>query len=173
MPGSHVWDDERKPHPSEVTYGEMDPGDALLMLGNTYHGAGANVTTDEFRSVVVTLLCKGVYRQEENQFLAADMETVRKMDYDVQDLLGVSIFLVFILSYSVMFGLSFWSLGLLPYTLRICLNATFCTQNNLKGTITDTENLQWKASAPFCGWHDLSNPSDLIRPKNGLNRDLF
>lgn len=119
VPGSHVWDDDRKPDPSEITYGEMDPGDALLMLGNCYHGAGANSTADEYRSVIVSLFCKGVNRQEENQFLAVDMETVRKMDYDVQDLLG------------------------------------------------------WKASAPFCGWHDLSNPSDLIRPKSSLNKDLF
>lgn len=97
----------------------MDPGDALLVLGNTYHGAGANITTDQFRSVVVSLFCKGVYRAEENQFLAVDRETVKKMDHDVQDLLG------------------------------------------------------WKASAPFCGWHDLGDPSRLIREDVGVIRDLF
>ena len=107
--GSHVWDDERKPREDEVTYGEMDAGDALLVLGNTYHGAGANRTNDQ-RGVVVSLFCKGIYRAEENQFLAVGRETVKKYPYEVQDLLG------------------------------------------------------WKASAPFCGWVDLSEPSDLIRP---------
>jgi len=116
---SHTWDDERKPDPKDVVYGEMDAGDALFMLGNCYHGAGANVTADQFRIVVVTLFCKGVCRQEENQFLAVSMEQAKKMDYDVQDLLG------------------------------------------------------WKASAPFYGWHDLSNPSDLIRERDGLSKDLF
>lgn len=116
---SHTWDDERKPDPADVVYGEMEAGDALLMLGNCYHGAGANVTADQFRSVIVSLFCKGTYRQEENQFLAVDIETAKKMDHDVQDLLG------------------------------------------------------WKASAPFCGWHDLSNPSDLIREKEKQTKDLF
>jgi len=119
VPGSHVWDNERKPQPEECTYGEMDPGDAVLMLGNCYHGAGANTIADEFRGVIVSLFCKGVYRAEENQFLAVSKEQVAKYDYEVQDLLG------------------------------------------------------WKASASFCGWHDLSNSYDLIRPKNGLNKDLF
>jgi hypothetical protein len=86
--GSHGWDDVRKPTVDEVSYGEMDTGDALLMLGNCYHGAGANVTNDSFRSVVVTLFCKGVYRSVENQFLAVSQEQAKKLDPEVQDLLG-------------------------------------------------------------------------------------
>lgn len=120
VPGSHVWDDERKPREDEVTYGEMDPGDALLVLGNTYHGAGANQTENDQRAVIVSLFCKGMYRAEENQFLTVDRETVKGYPYEVQDLLG------------------------------------------------------WKASAPFCGWYELSNPSDLIREgAKGMQKDLF
>lgn len=120
VPGSHVWDDERKPRVDECTYGDMEPGDALFVMGNCYHGAGANTTTDQLRGVIVSLFCKGVYRAEENQFLAVSREQVAKYPYEVQDLLG------------------------------------------------------WKASAPFCGWHDFRNPSDLIRPKtDDLNKDLF
>jgi hypothetical protein len=37
----------------------MDVGESLLILGNRCLGAGANVTADSFRSVVVTLFCKG------------------------------------------------------------------------------------------------------------------
>ena len=120
VPGSHIWDDQRKPvYPEEVTYAEMEPGDGVFILGNCYHAAGANITEDSFRTNIVNLFCKGVYRSEENQFLAVDKETAEKLPYDVQDLIG------------------------------------------------------WKASAPFCGWHDLSNPSDLIRENVGLNKDLF
>lgn len=119
VPGSHIWNDVRKPSPQECTYGEMSPGDAVFMLGNCYHGAGANVTESDFRSLIVTLFCKGIYRAEENQFLAVDKETAKSYDYDVQDLLG------------------------------------------------------WKASAPFCGWHDLGHPFKLIRPDEDLGKDLF
>ncbi|KAE8353387.1 hypothetical protein BDV28DRAFT_148122 [Aspergillus coremiiformis] len=120
VPGSHVWDDERKPREDEVTYGEMDAGDALLVLGNTYHGAGANQTENDERAVIVSLFCKGMYRAEENQFLVVDRETVKGYPYEVQDLLG------------------------------------------------------WKASAPFCGWYDLSEPSDLIREgAKTMNKDIF
>lgn len=119
VPRSHIWDDKRKPLESECTYGELDPGDGILMLGNVYHGAGANKTTNVFRNVIITLFCKGVNRAEENQFLAVDKETVKGMDWDVQDLLG------------------------------------------------------WRASAPFCGWHDLTHPYALIRENDGVKTDLF
>lgn len=59
VPKSNIWDDIRKPKEEEVTYGEMDAGDAIFCLGNTFHGAGGNTTVDDFRSVVVTLFCKG------------------------------------------------------------------------------------------------------------------
>jgi ectoine hydroxylase-related dioxygenase (phytanoyl-CoA dioxygenase family) len=39
---------KRKPAVEEVAFGEMDVGDCLLMLGNCYHGAGANVTAVTF-----------------------------------------------------------------------------------------------------------------------------
>ncbi|KAJ6078290.1 hypothetical protein N7467_008043 [Penicillium canescens] len=84
---SHVWDDERKPAVEELAYGEMDVGESLLILGNRCHGAGANVTADCFRSVVVTLFCKGVYRLEENKFLAVTADQANELPHDVQDLL--------------------------------------------------------------------------------------
>jgi ectoine hydroxylase-related dioxygenase (phytanoyl-CoA dioxygenase family) len=88
VPGSWAWDDQRKPEVSEVTYAEMDIGDCTLMLGNIYHGAGANTTKDEFRHVAICLFCPGTYRTEENQFLAVPQDLVAKYPEDVQDLLG-------------------------------------------------------------------------------------
>jgi ectoine hydroxylase-related dioxygenase (phytanoyl-CoA dioxygenase family) len=88
VPGSWAWDDMRKPDPSEVCYAEMDIGDCTLMLGNVYHGAGANQTKDEYRHVAICLFCPGIYRTEENQFLAVPRDMVVKYPEDVQDLLG-------------------------------------------------------------------------------------
>jgi ectoine hydroxylase-related dioxygenase (phytanoyl-CoA dioxygenase family) len=88
VPGSWAWDDLRKPEISEVTYAEMDIGDCTLMLGNVYHGAGSNVTKDEYRHVAICLFCPGTHRTEENQFLAVPRELVTKYPEDIQDLLG-------------------------------------------------------------------------------------
>lgn len=88
VPGSWAWDDLRKPELSEVTYAEMDPGDCTLMLGNVYHGAGSNTTTDQYRHVLISVFCPGVYRTEENQFLTVTQSQVEKYPEDVQDLLG-------------------------------------------------------------------------------------
>ena len=90
--------------PEEVTYAEVSPRDCCFVLGNYYHCGGAN-NTDEYRTALIYTFCRGTHRQEENQFLTVDREIVKKMDYEVQNILG------------------------------------------------------WKASAPFCGWHELAHPS--------------
>ncbi|OCK83503.1 hypothetical protein K432DRAFT_272413, partial [Lepidopterella palustris CBS 459.81] len=70
-PGSHIWDDKSKPaFPDEIAFAELEPGDTVFVLGNYYHAASANTTADSFRSVILSLICKGMYRSEENQFLA-------------------------------------------------------------------------------------------------------
>lgn len=86
--GSWAWDDERKPSVEEVVYAEMDIGDCTLMLGNVYHGAGTNATTNEYRHLAISVFCPGVYRTEENQFLAVPRDMVASYPDDVQDLLG-------------------------------------------------------------------------------------
>jgi ectoine hydroxylase-related dioxygenase (phytanoyl-CoA dioxygenase family) len=44
IPGSHTWDNERAPEVYEAVPAELEIGDALFFLGNTYHGGGANIT---------------------------------------------------------------------------------------------------------------------------------
>jgi ectoine hydroxylase-related dioxygenase (phytanoyl-CoA dioxygenase family) len=44
IPGSHVWGPERAPEVFEAVPAELAIGDALIFLGNTYHGGGANIT---------------------------------------------------------------------------------------------------------------------------------
>ena len=50
VPGSHRWDDERKPTPDEVAYAVMPKGSVCIFLGSTYHGGGRNVTEDGWRT---------------------------------------------------------------------------------------------------------------------------
>lgn len=55
IPGSHLWGQDRRPLEEEAVAAELEPGDALIFLGNLYHGGGANVT----RYVVVTIGIRG------------------------------------------------------------------------------------------------------------------
>ena len=45
IPGSHKWDDERVPLDEEAVPAELEPGDATIFLGGTYHAGGGNITT--------------------------------------------------------------------------------------------------------------------------------
>ena len=49
-----------------------------MMLGRTYHGAGANTTANEERLAYVTLAIRRYLRQEGNQYLANDLEKIKE-----------------------------------------------------------------------------------------------
>lgn len=63
VPGSHLWDHERRPHKEEVAAAEMDTGEALLFLASTAHAGGAN-TTDGRRTVHGFFFCRAFIRPE-------------------------------------------------------------------------------------------------------------
>lgn len=44
IPGSHLWGLERRPLDEETVPAELEPGDACIFLGNTYHAGGGNIT---------------------------------------------------------------------------------------------------------------------------------
>lgn len=67
----------------------MSPGDAFMMLGGTYHGAGANNTADEERLMHVALATRGYLRQEENQYLANDLEKIKELSIALQRFAGL------------------------------------------------------------------------------------
>lgn len=90
IPGSHRWDDDRVPQVSEAINTEMEPGAALIWLGSLYHGGGANVTDDEFRTGLTMTLDAATVRQEENMYLALSDDVVRSYPEEVQSLLGWS-----------------------------------------------------------------------------------
>ncbi|KAF9869585.1 phytanoyl-CoA dioxygenase [Colletotrichum karsti] len=88
IPGSHLWGPERRPFNSETVPAELEPGDALIFLGNTYHAGGGNITKDEYRETVGIFLCQPTLRPAENQFLMVPFEKVKKMKPQAQRLLG-------------------------------------------------------------------------------------
>jgi len=97
VPGSHLWDFSQAPPlddneecsgsdeslPSPFAYAEMSPGDAFMMLGGVFHGAGANRTLDQERLVYAAFACRGFLRQEENQYLANDLARIADLPLDV------------------------------------------------------------------------------------------
>lgn len=63
--------------PGEAVVAEMAPGDALLFLGSTAHGAGANHTADEIRRGCVIGYSLGWLKPYENPFLAYPPQVAR------------------------------------------------------------------------------------------------
>lgn len=88
IPGSHLWDDERRPEISETIAAEMSAGSAVMWLGGTYHGGGQNVSKDSTRTGVILGLARGYLRQEENHYLSLSVEEVAKIPQPIRELLG-------------------------------------------------------------------------------------
>lgn len=91
IPGSHRWDDQRVPRVEEAIPAEMERGSALIYLGSTYHGGGANHTASEQRTAIHAGLVLGYLTQEENQFLVVPQEMVRRYDEPMRRMIGWAI----------------------------------------------------------------------------------
>jgi ectoine hydroxylase-related dioxygenase (phytanoyl-CoA dioxygenase family) len=87
-PGSHRWDAERKPHETELATAAMPAGSAIVYLGSTLHGGGANHTEAEVRRGLFLGYVLGWLRTEENSYLTTPIEAVRGMPHRAQKLLG-------------------------------------------------------------------------------------
>ncbi|MCO5397509.1 phytanoyl-CoA dioxygenase family protein [Ralstonia soli] len=90
IPGSHLWDDDRKPELSEAQPTIMKAGSALIFLGSTFHAGGANTTQGEYRTAVGIALDAANVRQEENMYLSMTPEDVASYPEQIQRLLGWS-----------------------------------------------------------------------------------
>ncbi|KAF2868196.1 phytanoyl-CoA dioxygenase family protein, partial [Massariosphaeria phaeospora] len=93
VPGSHLWDFTSPPpsyetSPEKFSRAEMSPGDAFLMLGGVYHGAGSNITRDEERLVYAACATRGYLRQEQNQYLANGLNKIRELPLALQRFAG-------------------------------------------------------------------------------------
>jgi ectoine hydroxylase-related dioxygenase (phytanoyl-CoA dioxygenase family) len=89
-PGSHRWPPERRPEPHQLVSAAMPAGSAVLYLGSTLHGGGANTTRDVWRRGMHLSYVVGWLRTEENHYLATPLEVVRGLPRRAQELLGYS-----------------------------------------------------------------------------------
>ncbi|KAJ9499880.1 hypothetical protein H2202_004870 [Exophiala xenobiotica] len=87
--GSHLWDYREGPPKEEQTFqAELNPGDAFMMLSGCFHGGSANTTEDEDRILLSTFSTRGWLRQEENQYLANSIESIKDLPPALQERMG-------------------------------------------------------------------------------------
>jgi hypothetical protein len=87
VPGSHRWDDERRPQPEEITVAEMDATSVLVYSGSVLHGGGRN-DTDLPREGLLLHNTLDWLRQEENQYLSCPPHIARDFSPELRALLG-------------------------------------------------------------------------------------
>jgi hypothetical protein len=86
-PGSHRRQDEMFLPEDDPIAAEMTPGSALVFLGSTLHGGGANVTALPRRGVIVSY-CLGWLKPFENQWLVYPPAVARRFDPELAALAG-------------------------------------------------------------------------------------
>jgi ectoine hydroxylase-related dioxygenase (phytanoyl-CoA dioxygenase family) len=89
IPGSHRWEDfHQTPRPEQAVPAAMPAGSALLYLGKTVHGAGANRTRDSWRHGLHMSFVLGWLTPEEASPLGVPWEIARHYSDRVQRMLG-------------------------------------------------------------------------------------
>jgi ectoine hydroxylase-related dioxygenase (phytanoyl-CoA dioxygenase family) len=91
LPGSHRWDDERRPRDSDTAVtATMRPGSCLFFVGTLWHGGGANRTAAD-RLAVTAQYCEPWLRPQEALGLATPREVARTVSPAIRSMLGYSI----------------------------------------------------------------------------------
>jgi ectoine hydroxylase-related dioxygenase (phytanoyl-CoA dioxygenase family) len=89
VPGSNNWADfRRKAQPDEVTQAVMTAGSGMIYTGRAIHGAGANVTSDQWRFGLHLSYVLGWLTPEEAGPLGVDWDSVATLPEKAQQLLG-------------------------------------------------------------------------------------
>jgi ectoine hydroxylase-related dioxygenase (phytanoyl-CoA dioxygenase family) len=91
VPGSHLWPKDRVAEEHEAVHAEMKAGSAVIYLGSTIHGGGANRTESAWRRGVHLSYTLGWLRTEENNYLGTPPEVARTLPRRAQELLGYSV----------------------------------------------------------------------------------
>jgi ectoine hydroxylase-related dioxygenase (phytanoyl-CoA dioxygenase family) len=91
VPGSHRWEDDRRPSSEEAVSAEMPAGSVLLYRGSLWHGGGAN-TTDRPRLGVILEFAASWLRPQETHLLAVPPEVAAELPERLQELLGYNIY---------------------------------------------------------------------------------
>ena len=88
-PGSHRWEDGRRPRASELVPAVMPAGSALVYSGRLWHGAGRNSSPAGRRA----LICEHVLpwlRPADNHILGTGVERLRELSPSLRRLAGVA-----------------------------------------------------------------------------------
>ncbi len=86
-PGSHGEAGIAKTEQSEPIVAACPPGSAIVFLGSTAHGAGANISSRARRGIVVGY-CLGWLKPYENQWLAYPPDVARQFSPELAALVG-------------------------------------------------------------------------------------
>jgi ectoine hydroxylase-related dioxygenase (phytanoyl-CoA dioxygenase family) len=95
VPGSHRWQNPdyfNGDGDIDTVPAEMAKGSVLVWHGSTWHGGGANTTTDEVRIGVAMNYCAGFIRQQENQQLGIPPETMATFSPQLRQLCGLGMY---------------------------------------------------------------------------------
>ena len=79
------------PTDDHIAYAGMPAGSAVIYLGGTIHGGGANVTDIPRRGVHLSY-CLGYLRTEENNYLSIPPAVARTLPRQAQEILGYSVY---------------------------------------------------------------------------------
>lgn len=91
LPGSHRWDDNRRPGDNDLRRKAlMPPGSCVFFLGTLWHGGGANRSA-RARLAVTAQYCEPWLRTQEAFSLSTDRDTARAVSEDIRRMLGYSI----------------------------------------------------------------------------------
>jgi hypothetical protein len=91
IPGSHRWDDKRRPGPGDRRVAAVMPaGSCILFLGTLWHGGGENRSSAS-RLAITAQYCEPWLRTQENYFLSVSRETAASVSENIRRLLGYSI----------------------------------------------------------------------------------
>ena len=100
VPGSHRWPDRNlspieqvlrdRPPDDRIAYAEMPAGSAVVYLGGTIHGGGAN-TTDVPRRGAHLSYCLGWLRTEDNNYLSIPPALAATLPRQAQELIGYAV----------------------------------------------------------------------------------
>jgi ectoine hydroxylase-related dioxygenase (phytanoyl-CoA dioxygenase family) len=92
VPKTHLADHSPDPLGNyESIAAEMPRGSVLVWVGSLWHGGGAN-KTNKRRVGIAMNYCAGFIRQQENQQLGIDLETIKQFDPELKELIGLSIY---------------------------------------------------------------------------------
>ncbi|KAH6675555.1 hypothetical protein B0J14DRAFT_561269 [Halenospora varia] len=89
IPGSHLWNDDRRPQRSEMISAIMPPGSCVYFLNTVWHSGGANTSNGSRRSMTIQY-CQPWIRTFENMTVAMGWEDLDQVPKRLLQLMGFS-----------------------------------------------------------------------------------